>query len=106
VPKGLARIRVEGIHGIILRGHDQHVAQPKARYHDSSRIQGLRIDVPVHWQDPQFAKIGGVDVRQGENLLVQVLAGPRGVIVVREHVGVQSSLEQAPAAVKQKQRQR
>src|SRR6266851_1173715 len=54
--------RVEGIHAIVLGGHEEHIMLPFPWNLDPGREQGLRINNPINFERTEFPKLLGVHV--------------------------------------------
>src|SRR5690348_5210549 len=72
-------IGIEGINRVVFRGYKEYIAL-RARNGEIGDVQGLSVDVPVHRQGEELAKIADVDVGSVEPGLLAVFAS--AIIVV------------------------
>ena len=86
LPQRRAAVGVEGVHRIILGGHEHDIVRA-ALHGQPGEVQGLRIHLAVDRQQAQEAEAARLHVRGGERGLGQVLPGARQIVFVGRDVG-------------------
>ena len=67
-------------------GDEHHVVNAFVGDCHIGHVERLRIDLPINGVGKEFAEGIGVDIRMGEDGLVEVLTAARIVVVVGEHI--------------------
>ncbi len=83
---GLSIIGVEGVHAVVLGGHEDDVVHTFSRDLDSAQIERVGVDVTIHRIGKQLTDLRGVDVRRSELCFAQILPGARQIVVIGEDV--------------------
>ena len=85
--RGAGFVGVEGVDTVVLGGDEDDVVNSLARDRHASHVEGLGVDRAVDRVGELHAEVRRVDVRRVQDRLIEVLAGPRVIVVISEDVG-------------------